>query len=122
MRVKHSDQITAPLETPSGEVIYELIGKETGDEPHPNHSLARIVIPPGSSSSAHYHQVSQETYYILEGEGRMEVDGERTTLHPGQACLIEPGEVHQIGNQGVTDLVFIAVCVPAWIPEDSIVV
>jgi len=119
MRIKHYDQILEPLETPSGEVIYELVGKGEGVEPTPNHSLARIVIPRGKSSSAHFHKLSQETYYILEGEGRMTVDGETHTLHPGQACLIEPEEVHQVANHGVYDLVFLAVCVPAWDPDDS---
>jgi mannose-6-phosphate isomerase-like protein (cupin superfamily) len=119
MRIKHFDQISEPLETPSGEIIYELVGKAAGGEPTPNHSLARIVIPRGKSSAPHYHKLSQETYYILEGEGTMIVNGESHTLHPGQACLIEPEEVHQIANHGVYDLVFLAVCVPAWVPEDS---
>ncbi|MFN2112720.1 MAG: cupin domain-containing protein [Anaerolineales bacterium] len=119
MRVKHFDQVLDPLETPSGEVIYELVGKAAGIEPAPNHSLARIVIPKGKFSAPHYHKVSQETYYILEGEGKMTVNGESMTLHPGQACLIEPEEVHQIENNGIYDLVFLAVCVPAWDPEDS---
>ncbi len=119
MRIKHFDQVTDPLETPSGEVIYELVGKAGGEEPAPNHSLARIVIPRGKSSAPHYHKISQETYYVLEGEGVMTVDGEQHTLHPGQSIVIEPEEVHQIANHGVYDLVFLAVCVPAWDVEDS---
>lgn len=119
MKIKGSDQIPDPLQTPTGEVIYELVGAAVGEGTDPGHSLARIVIPPGKSSSPHYHKISRETYYILEGRGEMEVDGKKYTLHPGQACLIEPGEVHQIFNQSLNDLVFLAVCVPAWVPEDS---
>jgi mannose-6-phosphate isomerase-like protein (cupin superfamily) len=33
--------------------------------------------------------------------------------------LIEPREIHQISNQKDEDLLFIAVCVPAWSPADS---
>jgi mannose-6-phosphate isomerase-like protein (cupin superfamily) len=33
--------------------------------------------------------------------------------------LIEPDEVHQIFNPAKENLVFLAVCVPAWQPEDS---
>ena len=119
MRIKHSDQIPQPLVTPTGEVIYELVGAGGGEASGPGHSLARILIPPEKSSAPHYHQISSETYYILEGQGAMKIDGEDYTLHPGQACLIEPGEVHQISNLGSADLVFLAVCVPAWVPEDS---
>ena len=117
MKVVRYDQIIEPLITPSGEQISELIGKAAGDQS--NHSLAYIVIPPGKSSDPHFHQVSQESYYILEGEGEMVVDQQKLTLTPGQVCYIEPGEIHQISNQGEGDLVFLAVCVPPWVPEDS---
>ncbi|MCJ7715163.1 MAG: cupin domain-containing protein [Anaerolineales bacterium] len=108
-----------PLVTDSGEIIFELVGLAVSGEHNPNHSLAQIVIPPGKSSSLHYHKISQETYFILEGEGKMFVDEEKFTLHEGQACLIEPRETHQISNIGVIDLVFLAVCVPAWVLDDS---
>ena len=117
MKLVSSDEIAEPLRTPSGEVIYELIGRASGEQS--NHSLARIVIPPGKSSEPHFHKVSQETYYILAGEGLMQVDGVEFLARPGQACLIETGEIHQISNPGKDDLVFLAVCVPAWVPEDS---
>lgn len=117
MRVVQSKQISEPLVTPSGEIISELIGKASGDQP--NHSLAYIVIPSGKSSTPHYHKISQETYFILEGEGQMSVDQEEFVIRPGQACYIEPEEIHQISNQGENDLVFLAICVPPWVPEDS---
>ena len=108
-----------PLKTETGEIIYELIGKAVTSTPDANHSLARIVIPKGKSSEPHFHKVSQESYVILEGEGQMFVDGEEFTLRSGQACHIEPEEIHQIKNQGQRDLIFLAVCVPPWVPEDS---
>ncbi len=119
MKKIHWNEITEPLITESGEIITELIGKASAEGEIFNHSLARIVIPPGKSSSAHYHKLSQETYYILQGEGLMDIDGESHVLHPGTACTILPGENHLIENQGIVDLEFLAVCVPAWVPEDS---
>ena len=108
-----------PLQTETGEIIFELIGKAVPSTPGANHSLARIILPSGNSSEPHYHQVSHETYFILEGEGQMCVSGEEFNLKPGQACHIEPEEIHQIKNQREDDLVFLAVCVPPWVPEDS---
>ncbi len=108
-----------PLETKTGEIIYELTGAAAAPGLDTNHSLARIIIPPGKSSSLHYHKQSQETYYILEGEGAMQIGERQFRLHPGQACLIEAGEVHQIKNMRESDLVFIAICAPAWVAEDS---
>jgi mannose-6-phosphate isomerase-like protein (cupin superfamily) len=117
MKVVHSSEIPEPLQTPSGEIISELIGNASGDQP--NHSLAYIVIPPGKSSAPHLHQQSQESYFILAGEGQMHVDQHEFIITPGQVCYIEPGETHQISNQGVNDLVFLAICVPPWVPEDT---
>jgi len=117
MKIIHREEIKEPLVTPTGEVIYELVGAASGDQA--NHSLAWILISPGKSSAPHYHKISQETYFILSGRGWMQVDGKEYVLGPNQACTIEPGEIHQIMNQGKEDLVFLAVCVPAWVPEDS---
>jgi len=119
MKKIHWNQISEPMITKSGEIISELIGKASVDGVFFNHSLARIVIPPGKSSSLHYHKKSQETYYILQGEGLLVVDGESYVLHPGTACNIQPGENHRIENQGSVDLEFLAICAPAWVAEDS---
>ena len=119
MRVVRKEEISNPLRNPGGEEIYEMIGSlpEIGGAIH--HSLVHVVIPPGKSSQAHYHKVSEETYYILKGVGLMSVDAKTFRLHPGQACLINPLETHQISNEGEDDLEFLTVSAPAWTPDDS---
>jgi mannose-6-phosphate isomerase-like protein (cupin superfamily) len=77
------------------------------------------VIAPGCSSEKHYHIVAEETYYILAGTGCMVVDDRELVLIPGQACLIQPNEWHQIFNNGDTELEFLAVCAPPWNAADS---
>ena len=72
-----------PLITDTGEMITELIGRAITPKLDPQHSLAKVVLPPGKSSSKHYHEVSEETYYILAGEARMYVNGENFNLVPG---------------------------------------
>ena len=83
------------------------------------HSLAHVVLQPKTTSSPHYHNTSEETYYVLRGKARMIIDNNEFTLSPGEACLIMPGETHQIFNDGNKDLEFLAICAPAWTPEDS---
>ena len=119
MRVISKNEIFDPLTTPQGEIIFELIGEQEQSGGTSKHSLAEVTIPPGKASSLHFHKKSEETYYILEGEGWMRIDQQEFSLQPGQACLIEPGEQHQIKNQGKNDLKFLAVCAPAWVVEDS---
>ena len=119
MYINSKDQITSPLTQPLGETVFELIGHSPQSGNAHLHSLAHILIPPGKCSSKHYHKVAEETYYILAGRGRMIVDEKEYILSPGQACLICAPEVHQIFNDGTVDLEFLAVCAPAWTPDDS---
>jgi mannose-6-phosphate isomerase-like protein (cupin superfamily) len=109
----------APRVDPSGHTVFELMGRPAAHGGATRHSLAHIVIAPGKASTLHYHQASEETYYLLHGMAKVVVNGQDYTLHPGQACLIEPGETHQIFNRGESDLEFLAVCAPAWTPADS---
>ena len=62
-----------------------------------------------------------EIYYVLEGEGHVELDGDMVSVQPGHAILIRPECRHQaIGN-----LRIINVPVPAfdasdeWFDDDS---
>jgi len=118
MHLTDFTQSVDPFHTPSGEIIYELIGRDEAHGGVTRHSLAHVTIPPGKSSPSHYHQELEETYYILSGVGTMTINGQEFDLQPGQALLIEPGDVHQICNHEDEDLVFLAVCAPAWSAED----
>jgi mannose-6-phosphate isomerase-like protein (cupin superfamily) len=115
---KTSRAFVSPLASPGGETVFELIGRAS-EHGGARHSLAHIVIAPGGASSRHYHKVTEETYYILRGAASMMIDGQPFALGPGDTCLIQPGEVHQIGNPGRDELEFLAVCAPAWVPDDS---
>ena len=111
--------LTTPLRSSHGEVVYELFGRAAEHGGATRHSLAHIVLSPGKASLRHYHKVSEESYYILRGQGRMVVDWKEHTLTPAQAMLILPGQRHQIFNDGEEELEFLAICAPAWYPEDS---
>ncbi len=101
-----------------GEVVFELIGRAAGGSHQ--HSLAQIVLPPGKASRRHFHPVAEESYYILSGTAEIELNGERATLAAGDSVMLPPTQVHQITNTGDTDLVLLAVCVPAWTPDNSV--
>jgi mannose-6-phosphate isomerase-like protein (cupin superfamily) len=119
MRIIRKDQIAAPFRSPSGEEIFEMIGRRYELGGTIRHSVALVVVPPGRSSPAHYHQESEETYFILNGEARLVIDGEAHHVIPGDACLISPGEVHQIFPVGEKSLEFLVVSAPAWVPTDT---
>jgi mannose-6-phosphate isomerase-like protein (cupin superfamily) len=119
MYINEKEKVLNPLQNPTGESVYELIGSSVSSGHASAHSVALIEIPPGFSSEQHYHKVGEETYYILSGSAKMVVDGLEYMLAKGQACLIQPYEHHQISNNGNENLEFIAVCAPGWTPADS---
>jgi mannose-6-phosphate isomerase-like protein (cupin superfamily) len=117
MHIRNAKQVRA-LHSEHGEIVYELVGAAAGGTN--THSLAEIVLPPGRASLKHYHPTAEESYYILSGIARLVVDGESTVLGPGDGVVILPDQVHQILNDGDADLIFLAVCVPAWTPDNSV--
>ncbi len=82
-------------------------------------SLAEASLEPGQATEAHHHRLSEEIYYLLEGEGLMDVDGEVRRVGPGDAVLIPPGARHQITNDGGATLRFLCCCAPPWTAEDT---
>ncbi|KPL00768.1 MAG: mannose-6-phosphate isomerase [candidate division Zixibacteria bacterium SM23_73_3] len=83
-----------------------------------SYSLAHARVKPGQSSLPHKLKTS-EVYYILEGEGIMYVDDESAKIHSGQAIYIPPNSVQYIQNTGNTDLKFLCIVDPPWLPEDE---
>jgi len=119
MHITSINQAPSPLISPAGEILIELIGRPTENGATNQQSLAYVIIPPHKSSAAHYHKVMEETYYILRGTARMIIDDKEFTLQTGQACLIQPHEKHQIFSEHEENMEFLAICTPAWYPQDS---
>lgn len=84
----------------------------------PGLSVARARVKPGVTTRLHRLHGATERYMILEGRGRMEVEGlEPEEVGPGDVVLIAPGSLQRITNTGAADLVFLAVCTPRFRPE-----
>src|SRR5262245_38422410 len=77
-------------------------------------SLAEARVLPGMATTPHYHPQTEEIYYILEGAGRMTIDGQTRDVLPGDAIAISPGAVHTIANSGATLLKFLCSCAPGY--------
>jgi mannose-6-phosphate isomerase-like protein (cupin superfamily) len=120
MYINSTRKIRNPIETETGEMIYELVGRTQPESPMESHSLARVVIPPGKSSPKHHHNITDETYYILNGEARIVIDGEERTLMVGDTVVIPQGSIHQIFNDSTMYLDFLAISGPAWSLDDKI--
>ncbi len=83
------------------------------DDPAQTASLHVVDI--SIDAQTHYHKKLTEIYYILEGTGQMELDGELIDVQPGVTILIKPGCRHRaIGNMKILN-----VPIPAFDPDDE---
>ena len=63
-------------------------------------------IAPGAALMRHHHEPA-ETYYILSGQGEMEIEGRTRALGPGSAVYIPPDARHTVRCTGAEPLVFV---------------
>lgn len=63
----------------------------------------------------HYHKKHIEIYYILEGRGFLEADGEKIPVKPGSSLLIE----EYCRHRALGDLKIINVSLPVFDTEDE---
>jgi len=64
----------------------------------PNMNFAVVQFQAGQSFKAHYHNVMEEDFFILEGEVDIVVDGLVHTIKQGDFIHIGPEEVHFVIN------------------------
>jgi uncharacterized cupin superfamily protein len=70
-------------------------------------------LAPGQASTRHRHERQTELYVVLEGMGRIRVDGELLTLEPLSALLVEPDTIRQVFNDTGEDALWLVVGTPA---------
>ena len=103
--------------TLDGSRILELIRPER--EGSRNLSLARAVIESGCSTLRHRHVKTEEVYYVLSGQGMLEIGGEVEEVGPGDARLIVPGDAHRVTATGIEPLVILCACSPPYEHNDT---
>lgn len=106
-----------PFVTTDGSVIRSLLDRSNA--PVANQSLAEATLGPGESTVRHHHKVSEEIYYLVEGTGVMEIDGEERRVGVGDAVLIPPGAWHTITASADGPLRLLCACAPPWSAEDT---
>ena len=64
----------------------------------PRSNFALVQFQPGQDFQAHYHEIMEENFFILNGKVDIVVDGVVHTLSAGDLIHIEPLEVHYVAN------------------------
>jgi mannose-6-phosphate isomerase-like protein (cupin superfamily) len=84
--------------------IKKKVMLNTGDLPHLT-NFSQATFAPGQIASGHFHQDMCEVFFVESGEGIIKIDGKTYPLEKGSCVAVEPGEVHEIVNNGSTDLI-----------------
>tara|TARA_R110000850_G_scaffold66894_9_gene148469 strand:+ start:3366 stop:3725 length:360 start_codon:yes stop_codon:yes gene_type:complete len=106
-----------PFTTADGSTIRSLL--DLTNAPVENQSLAEAQLPSGGSTERHWHRMSEEIYFILEGRGTMELDGVSQEVSVGDAILIPAEKWHQITADKGSEIRFLCCCSPPYSHEDT---
>jgi mannose-6-phosphate isomerase-like protein (cupin superfamily) len=116
MELRNREQ-AEPFTTLDGSTIRVLLDATLGDARE--QSLAEASLGAGGSTQRHYHARTEEIYFLLEGSGEMEIEGERRRVVRGDAVLIPPGAWHEIRADGDGELRFLCCCAPPYSDGDT---
>jgi len=97
----------------TGKGISEALGRKPHStdlrERHP-FDVEICRIPAGQTPYPyHSHSAQWEFYHVIAGQGVVRHEQGTTSIEPGDAFLFEPGQAHQITNNGSGDLVLYVV-------------
>lgn len=97
----------------AGKEISEELGRKPDStdlrERHP-FDVEICRIPPGKSAYPyHSHSAQWEFYHVISGSGSVRHEDGTTPVVPGDAFIFEPGQPHQLSNNGSEDLVLYVV-------------
>ncbi len=105
--IRHRSEIE-PKKVPCGESRRLITRADT-----PNLGVHATHI---TSADLHYHDHTEEVYYVIDGDGVIELDGELHALAPGTTVWIPPGVKHRSWG----DFETLVITTPAFDPEDEI--
>lgn len=79
-----------------------------------NVNMAEAIVGIGKTTKYHYHKRSMEFYYILEGYGMVEIEGEEKEVSKDLLIIIPRMKKHQIRNIGKEPLKFLCFRAPPY--------
>ena len=85
----------------------------------PRTDIGVVMLQPGQDFQAHIHKIVEESFFTMEGEVHLYLNGECHVLTKGDVLRCDPGEVHYVVNKGSVPWKAVFFKEP-FNPEDSI--
>ena len=95
-----------------------LVMPETAGSRHIDYRIS--MYQPMAYVARHKHQVQEQIYHVLEGEGLMEIAGKNHVVRKHDFIFLPPGVEHAISNSGLSDLVFLVITSPVTDDEKPV--
>ena len=85
--------------------------------------MDHLLLPPGTSEGRHRHTGVEEVYYVMNGNGAAQVNGETATIRNGDAVPVLLDEVHAFRNNSAQDLelMIIGIAAQKWVLDTELV-
>ncbi len=85
-----------------------------------DYSVARFTLAPGKGTGTSYNKVGEEVFLIISGRGTVIVGSEATPVSSGMVVVLKPQVRHSLTAAADSTLVFDAITVPAFSPDDYV--
>ncbi len=114
---KVGDNKAGVLPNGQGKGVYDLkfgkaVMKVTSAETGGKWSMVDFTAHPGMQTILHRHRVTDETFYVTEGEVTFDVDGKIQKLHPGDMANVPRMTPHAFANLTDKPVRFIGTATP----------
>jgi len=106
MLIRRADRVEGTPVTMDGAhavTMRMMVGRADGA---PTFAMRHFTVEPDGHTPRHQHNYEHEVV-IVEGQGRVECDGEFHDLTAGDVLFVEPNRVHQFVNVGTTPFRFL---------------
>lgn len=91
---------------------------------HTNWSYVdHLLLPPGATEGRHRHVGVEEVYYVMNGNGEVELNNETAAIHTGDAIPVLLRDVHSFRNNSSQDLemMIIGIAAQKWVLDTEVV-
>jgi len=76
--------------------IYRFLA--TGEETDGKYAMWEAIVPPGGGPPPHIHSREEESFYVLDGEITLTVEGEQIVASAGTFANLPVGSLHSFKN------------------------
>ena len=77
--------------------VYRFLA--TGEDTSGKYAMWEAIVPPGGGPPPHIHSREEESFFVLEGEITIVVDGERIVATAGMFANLPVGSQHSFKNE-----------------------